>query len=157
MARLWPWTALYLLGAAAACDTAAESHLFIAEQYETARDCLDPDTTVDVIPTGQAGLTCAPACLVDPTASGGGSERIWVSTMCGPYPAAFDVSGTDPMCAAALAAYARGPDTCTPGGGSSNPTDGGGGGGGDEASVPADDGGVESSTDAAPHADAGRD
>ena len=36
-----------------------------------------------------------------------GSEKVYVSTMCGPYPAGYDISGTDPACPAALAAFRR--------------------------------------------------
>ena len=86
------------------------SHVYVAQLYEPDACCLEASSELDVISTGAASLSCAPACLVEPPPG----SRVYVSTMCGPYPAAFDVSGTDPRCALALTAEAAGTG-CTAG------------------------------------------
>ena len=104
--------------------------------YEPARDCLDPSTSVAIIPTADGSLECAPTCLVLPAPPATPTEKVYVSTMCAPYPDTLDSTQSDPLCSAALAAYARGPDACEPGGVSSNPADAG-----DAASAGDDSGG----------------
>ena len=108
----------------AGCD-GPESHVYVAMLYEPTRDCLDPSTSLAIIDTPDGSLLCAPTCLVLPAPPAAGTEQVYVSTMCGPYPDGFDSSQTDPLCPPALAAFARGPDACAAGGGSSNPTDAG--------------------------------
>jgi hypothetical protein len=130
------------------CDV-DNTHVFVAYRYEVARDCLDPTTSLDVVPSEQAALTCAPACLVRPSPPAA-AYAIYVSTMCEPYPADLDTSGTDPNCAAALAAFARGPDACSGDGTSSSPADGGADDASDDASddANASDSAIDATSDA---------
>jgi hypothetical protein len=107
-----------------ACD-GPESHVYVAMLYEPTRDCLDPSASLAIIGTPDGSLVCAPTCLVLASPPAPGTEQVYVSTMCAPYPDGYDSSQTDPLCPPALAAYARGPDTCAAGGGSTDPTDGG--------------------------------
>jgi hypothetical protein len=135
MKRAFAWATFLAVAAAGGCDE-SKSHVYVAQLYEPARDCLDPSASLDIIQTGQAGLTCAPTCIVLPSPPSPGGEKVYVSTMCGPYPADYDVSGTDATCPSALAAFARGPDVCNSDGTSTNPADAGAeagdGGGGDD-------------------------
>jgi hypothetical protein len=94
---------LGLAGMAYACDDNPESHIYIAAQYEVASDCFGPSTSLALIDTPDGDLDCAPTCLVNTTS--GGSTEIYVSTMCGPYPAGYDTSQTNAGCPAALAAW----------------------------------------------------
>jgi len=94
------------------------SHLFVANGFDPARSCTLPSTAVDVVDGEDPGVGCAPVCLADPTDDGGVS--ISTSTMCAPYPHGISTDGTHPLCAAALAARARG-DNCLADGGTSNP------------------------------------
>ncbi|HEY2511893.1 MAG TPA: hypothetical protein VGI39_13585 [Polyangiaceae bacterium] len=107
------------------CDAAPTSHVYVAMLYEPARDCLDPSTSVAFIDTPDGSLECAPTCLVLSAPPATPTEKVYVSTMCPPYPDTLDSTEADPTCPAALAAYVRGPDTCEPGGGSSDPADSG--------------------------------
>jgi hypothetical protein len=132
---------LLVVVAGASCDNEGDSHVYVAQRYETARDCLDPSTSLDVITTAQAGLACAPTCLVQPSPPAPNGGNVYVSTMCGPYPANLDTSGTDARCPLALAAYARGPDVCNSDGTSTNPIDAGADGGGGSS-----DGGEDASS-----------
>ncbi len=93
------------------------SHLYVGRPYDEQRGCLESTAALDVV-EGEAPKTCAPVCLVQVPADGG--RRIYVSSMCAPYPFGVDVSGSDPACAAALAAQAR-RDHCLEDGGSSAP------------------------------------
>lgn len=93
------------------------SHVFNGRLYLSDRDCLAATTSLDVVP-GEPPGTCDPACLVQSLGDGGRS--VYVSTMCPPYPFAFDASGSDPRCPEALAALARG-DRCLEDGGSTSP------------------------------------
>ena len=138
---------------APACDSNAESHVYVASLYETANDCLDPSTSLGYIDTPNGDLDCAPTCIVFPPApTVGGMERIYVSSMCGPYPANADISGTDPGCAAALAAWASGgPGSCNAG-----PTDGGASDdGGADAAMPMDSASNDAPSSDAPSSDDG--
>lgn len=94
------------------------SHLFVANGFDPARSCTLPSTAVDVVEGDDPGIGCAPVCLADPTEDGG--ITIYTSTMCTPYPQGIATDGTHPLCAAALAARARG-DNCLSDGGTSNP------------------------------------
>ncbi len=102
-----------LTAALGACDLAPRSHDYLAMLYEPAQQCLAPSAPIDVIDTSSGSLGCDPICLVEPEAGGG--DVVYVSTMCGPFPAAADTSGTSPECGPALAAYAKG-STCGDGG-----------------------------------------
>ncbi len=102
---------------ASACDDDPQSHIYVASLYQPSVDCFGPSTSLAQIATPNGDLDCAPTCLVQ-SMSGGPSE-IYVSTMCGPYPAGYDTSQTDPGCPAALAAWpaqqgalAHGSDSC---------------------------------------------
>jgi hypothetical protein len=77
--------------------------VFVASPYETAGDCFGPSTSLAQVDTSSGDLDCDPTCLV--LASASGDTEVYVSIMCGPYPPAYDASGTNPACAAALAAW----------------------------------------------------
>jgi hypothetical protein len=94
------------------------SHVFEARLFVERRQCLGTKASVDVVAGDPPSKSCAPTCLVQPQSDGG--RAIYVSRMCAPYPFAFDPSGSDPACPAALAAFARN-DTCFVDGGSSSP------------------------------------
>jgi hypothetical protein len=104
---------------ALACDDAV-SHVFAGRLYEPARGCVDTVTSIDVVDGPAPGGPCAPACFVGPYATDAGDKPVYVSTMCAPFPPAFDTTGTAPACAVALAAYARN-DTCLDDGGTTSP------------------------------------
>jgi hypothetical protein len=94
---------------ASACDDGPQSHVYVAMLYESVNACLDPSTTLAIIGTPDGSLNCAPTCLVENAPPAEGTEKVYVSTMCGPYPAIItDTSGTDPACVAALAAFSAG-------------------------------------------------
>jgi hypothetical protein len=90
----------------AGCDDAG-SHIYTGAQYDPTLGCLDPLTSVDIV-TGPEPLNpCKPVCILSLPQDGG--ELAYVSTMCAPYPLypyELDAS-TDPLCVAALEAFAR--------------------------------------------------
>ncbi len=86
-----------------ACDDDPQSHVYVAAPYDAAGDCFGPSTPLAEISTPDGDLDCAPTCLVLTTP--GGATDVYVSTMCGPYPAGYDTSQTDLGCAAALEAW----------------------------------------------------
>ncbi len=92
-----------LVAFAVACDNDPESHVYLAAPYEAAGDCFGWSVSLAQVDTPSGDLDCAPTCLVP--ANGGGSEGIYVSTMCGPFPGGYDTSQTDPGCQSALAAW----------------------------------------------------
>ena len=104
---------------ALACDGPV-SHIFAGRLYEAARGCVDSVTSIDVVDGPMPGTPCAPSCFVGPYATDAGDKPVYVSTMCAPFPPAFDTTGTAPACAAALAAYGRN-DTCLDDGGTTSP------------------------------------
>jgi hypothetical protein len=89
----------------AACDDDPESHVYVAAQYDPVDVCFGPSTSLGVIDTSTGDLDCAPTCLVLSAGGGAGTVKTYVSTMCGPYPAQYDTSQTDPSCPPALAAW----------------------------------------------------
>ncbi len=103
------------------------SYVLEGRFYVAERDCLGTAASIDVVSGEEPAKTCAPTCLLQRAYDGG--RAVYVTTTCGPFAFDFDVSGTDPRCAPALAAFDR-DDTCKPGVGSSNPapapTDAGG-------------------------------
>lgn len=103
---------------ASACDDDG-SHVYIGRFYLEGRDCLGTTSALDAV-EGDAPGECSPRCFIQLRSEA--ARAVYVATMCAPYPAAveFDLSGTDPVCAPALAALARN-DTCATDGGSANP------------------------------------
>ncbi len=100
-----------------ACDKDG-THVYVGRLYLEARDCVATSSSLDAVAGGDPG-TCPAVCLTQPRAEGG--RTVYVSTECAPYPAPdWDVSGTDPACARALAALARN-DTCLSDGGTTQP------------------------------------
>ena len=94
------------------------THTYVGRLYVEARDCLGTSSSLDVVSGGDPG-TCPAVCLIQPRAEGG--RAVYVSTECPPYPAPdWDLSGTDPKCALALAALGRN-DTCLSDGGTTKP------------------------------------
>jgi len=95
------------------------THVYVGQFYLEGRNCLGTTSALDVISGDEPG-TCTPVCIIQKRANA--ARSVFVSTTCPPYPPTveFDVSGTDPVCAPALAALARN-DTCATDGGSSNP------------------------------------
>ena len=94
------------------------THIYEGRFYNEARDCLGTISTVDVVDGPAPSQYCPPVCLSQKQPDGG--RVLYTSIMCAPYPFDFDSSGTDPKCAAALAAHARN-DTCFSDGGSASP------------------------------------
>lgn len=83
----------------AGCDTSS-AHVFVARYLEPDAGCLDPYAAIDVIDGTGSGSGCAPRCLA-------GTQSVFVSTDCPPFPIGYDVSDeaqTSPTCQAALAA-----------------------------------------------------
>lgn len=106
--------ALFLL--LAACDSGSV-YLYKGDLYDPQHDCLSP-TGMDVMEGTDPGSGCGAKCL----AANDGGLPVYVTTMCGPAPFVADVSGSNPACSRALAAFQRG-DLCLDGGGSTNPLD----------------------------------
>jgi hypothetical protein len=94
------------------------SHVYEGRLYLPARDCLGTPSSVDVVEGDRPEGNCASVCLVQPRGDAG--SAFYVSTMCPPFPFGFDSTGTDPVCAPALAAFARN-STCLLDGGASAP------------------------------------
>lgn len=123
------------------------SHIFVAREYDEVRGCLGLNRSVDVV-VGDLPPSCPAVCLTEDNEDGGEGRRVWTSTMCEPYPWNFDAAGTDPACAAALAASLRN-DTCLDDGGSTRPIV--------DASADASDAGDDASIDAGADASARED
>jgi hypothetical protein len=109
----------------AACND-AKTHVYGAQFYEQAQDCLDDYAALDVVQGETASSRCDPVCLV-------GGAGYYVSAVCAPYPTAFTVSAsdaaTDPVCAAAIAAFVAGKSCTAP---AADGGDDGGDGAGDD-------------------------
>ena len=101
---------------ALACSDAI-SHIYTGRSYDTARDCIAPTVSIDVVKGSDAVFTCDAACLVS---AGDGGAGYFVSSECAPYPSFYRVNPADPACTKALAAVARG-DVCQDDGGSAAP------------------------------------
>ncbi len=98
IAILAPLTITLTLCVAPGCDD-APTHIYSAQLYEQANDCLDDYTALDIVTGGTGSSGCNPVCLV-----GGGAT--YVSTVCPPYATAVAPGAPDdPACIAALAAY----------------------------------------------------
>ena len=110
---------LVVVATLAACGET--THVYTGRLYVEDRGCLGTPSSIEVVEGDPAG-TCAPTCLVQRTTPDG-KRPVYVSTMCAPFPFGFDTDGTDPRCAAALAALER-DDTCHLDGGSSAPPPG---------------------------------
>lgn len=110
-----------LLGARAlgACDNET-SHFFVGQLFEPARGCLDPEGSIAQVDGPVPDQACAATCVVGPSGQNGSASSVYVTTMCGPYPALTDTSGDPAGCSEALAALDRG-DTCLIDGDSSAP------------------------------------
>jgi hypothetical protein len=93
-----------LVACAYACDSSPQSHVYVAALYNPTSACFGPSVSLGYIDTSDGNFDCAPTCIVNDSPPGGGSHLVYVSTMCGPYPN-YDLSQTDPACAAALAAW----------------------------------------------------
>jgi hypothetical protein len=82
------------------------SYIYSGEQYDPVLQCLEPVSSIDII-AGNAPGSCNPVCILSLPEDGG--QIAYVSTMCPPYPVypyESDAS-TDPLCVAALEAFAR--------------------------------------------------
>jgi hypothetical protein len=102
-----------------ACDNEA-SHFFVGQLFEPARGCLDPEGSIAQVDGPVPDQACAATCVVGPSGQNGNASSVYVTTMCGPYPALADTSGEPAGCTEALAALDRG-DTCLIDGDSSSP------------------------------------
>jgi hypothetical protein len=125
-----------VLGACAAaaalcgCDNPGV-HVYSGQLFDMQGQCVQPTSTaLDVVSGAATGNACPAACLV-------GSTQVYVSTVCPPYPAGYNVEtldaglvASDP-CSVALTAFAAGM-TCGAAG------DGGTGDDGGAADAPAD-------------------
>jgi hypothetical protein len=94
--------AAFAFGGWGACTSGF--HYFIAEQYEPKLGCVDPGSVLDILNGPDPGVdaSCDARCIVPPFEGG-----VYVSVSCPPYPPGDDISGTNPLCAKALAALAR--------------------------------------------------
>ncbi len=90
----------------AACD-AGGAYLYTGNLYDPQNDCLSTLMGLDVLEGPDPGATCGAQCIAATNADDGGAE-VFISTMCGPAPNNADLSGSSPLCAAALASHARG-------------------------------------------------
>jgi hypothetical protein len=97
--------AAIVLACAYACDSSPQSHVYVASLYEPSQGCFGASLSLGYVDTGEGDLDCAPTCLVS-TATTDGPPPVYVSTMCGPYPAQLDSSQTNATCPAALALWA---------------------------------------------------
>lgn len=98
------------------CACGDPSYVYQAKLYDEARDCLHRTEAVDVVSGDFA--QCKGVCLAEPPFEDAG-RRIWIATMCEPYPYPWDASGNDPACAPAFAAAVR-RTTCLDDGGVSS-------------------------------------
>jgi len=103
-----------------ACDASGAAYLYSGSLYDPQLDCVLSTGIIDVMEGTDPGSSCAPKCL----AANDGGLPVYVSTMCGAAPVVADLSGSNPACAPALAAWAR-QDFCLGDGGQSNPLDSG--------------------------------
>jgi hypothetical protein len=101
-----------VLASAPGCGQA--SHLLIGQVYDSARGCLARPTAIDVIAGDDPGR-CSPECLEGPALAGGAGAVVYVTSMCGPYPA-LDAPSRSAECVAALGAFAQN-SLCSPDGG----------------------------------------
>jgi hypothetical protein len=109
--------ALFLpLAVILACSDTERAHVFAGRLYESDRGCLDSVAGIDVVDGPVPASSCFSQCLVSPPDADSGLRTVYVSTMCAPFPPAFDTSGSDPRCADALDAYARNTSCLTDGG-----------------------------------------
>ncbi len=115
-------TLALLLGARVlgACDTNETTHFFVGQLFEPARGCLDPEGSIAQVDGPVPDQPCAATCVVGPSGQNGNASSVYVTTMCGPYPALADTTGAPAGCTEALAALDRG-DTCLIDGDSSAP------------------------------------
>jgi hypothetical protein len=88
------------------CDDTG-SYIYSGEQYDPVLQCLEPVSSIDVIAGNGAGA-CGPVCILSLPEDGG--QLAYVSTMCPPYPLyPYETdAGDDPLCVAAMQAFARG-------------------------------------------------
>jgi hypothetical protein len=124
--RSWKTATLAAWVLLLACDDGSY-YLFNGNEYEPTRDCLDPSAALDVFAGSDPGASCTVECIVQQisaTDNSGhmidGGVAVFVSDECGPPPPGTDVSGTNPQCVSALAAWYR-TDICLDGGGSTDP------------------------------------
>jgi hypothetical protein len=120
----------------AACNRSPDTHVVLGQRYDTAGDCLEPTSSIDVLEGSDPGLGCDATCVVTP------SGVVYASTECGgQFSPIDDTSGADPACASALAAL-KNMVVC-----------GGGGDGGDDATDAASEGAsTDASVDGSPEA-----
>jgi hypothetical protein len=102
------------------CDSDSV-YLYLVNVYDPTNDCITGPEELDVEEGNAVDGSCGPLCIAGQNAIDGGIV-VTVSTMCGPPPFGFDVSGSNALCQPALAALARSA-YCLDGGGSSNPLD----------------------------------
>jgi len=86
----------------------SDSYIYPARQFDRARGCVNRIASLGVVDGTNPGSLCSVVCLVS-TRTDGGPPDLWISSECEPYPAFFDISGTDPDCARAIAIYMNGP------------------------------------------------
>jgi hypothetical protein len=118
LAIVLPLAAIGLTMAVASCGEG--SHSYNARRFDRERGCLGRMESLDSVEGDEPGSDCAIKCLVPQSRGDGGDVPIYVSTMCPPYPAFFDTTGTQPGCSEAMAAAERN-DICSGDGGSSGP------------------------------------
>ncbi|MEO6420729.1 MAG: hypothetical protein ABIP39_15055 [Polyangiaceae bacterium] len=134
------------LGARAlgACDNET-THFFLGQHFDSTRGCLDPEGSIAQVDGPVPEQACPATCVVGPSGLNGNASSVYVSTMCGPYPAFADTSGDPAGCTEALAALDRG-DTCLIDGDSSAPAQPMDDDAGDDSAV-VDDSGEDAAVD----------
>jgi hypothetical protein len=130
-----------------ACD-GPQQHVLLGQLYEVGRDCVDPTSSIDLVPGTDQGYDCSPTCVVTAAGANGAPAGVYVTTACGAFPAldttsdGTEDSGVPVWCPAALAAFARG-DVCMIDGTSSCPADAAGA---DAGCPPTDDAGDDANS-----------
>jgi hypothetical protein len=84
-----------------ACN-AIQAYPFIAGQYNATLDCVNPGEVIDVLGGTYVDASCDATCVVPPYDSG-----VYITGACPPFPQGDDISGTNRLCAKALAAINR--------------------------------------------------
>jgi hypothetical protein len=103
------------------------SHVYIAQVYDTGRDCLSGPVALDVIAGADPGGSCS-ACLIGKALLGDSGDagaskqdtQVYIGTSCPPFPVGLTQDEADARCLRAQDAKKR-KNTCQEDGGGANP------------------------------------